>query len=372
VAPDYDSGVHIYLHVPFCARRCSYCDFAIAVRRVVPDELFVAAIEREWRGAQLADGEEVATIYFGGGTPSRLDPRSVARLIQQIAARAVIATDAEITLEANPDDVSAERAAQWAAAGINRVSLGVQSHDPQVLQWMHRTHRPEQVPPAVSALRAAGITNISLDLIFALPVELGRNWTADLEQTLALEPAHLSLYGLTVEPHTPLAHWTERGSAVVVPDDRYAAEYLEAHSAITAVGLDHYEVSNAARPGLHSRHNSAYWSGAEYLGLGPSAHSFHAGIRRWNVREWADYQQRSAAGLSLDAGSEVLSSGARALERRYLELRTATGLADVDLPAALREAWCAAGWATSGGGRTRLTPEGWLRLDALVAAAPHS
>ena len=367
-------GVHIYIHVPFCARRCSYCDFAIAVRRATPDAAFVDAIEREWlgHGTHTNPVVPVATLYFGGGTPSRLEPASIKRLVDMIAAKCRIAPDAEITLETNPDDVTPERAVAWAAAGINRVSLGVQSHDAEVLAWMHRTHRVEQVAPAVDALRAAGITNISVDLIFALPVELDRDWRRDLDLTFALEPTHLSLYGLTIEPHTPLFHWTERGSAITVPDERYADEYLQAHAVMTAGGFEHYEVSNAGLPGFRARHNSAYWHGVDYVGLGPSAHSFAAGVRRWNVREWADYQARSARGESLIAGSESLDADARALERRYLGLRTAAGLAAAELPSEVREAWRGAGWATSVGDRVQLTVEGWLRLDALVAAARHS
>lgn len=372
----YDSAVHIYIHVPFCARRCSYCDFAIAVRRETPDAQFIEAIEREWhawiaRQCEPAD-TAVSTLYFGGGTPSRLMPSSIAQLIRNVNAARSLARDAEVTLETNPDDVTPERAAAWRGAGINRVSLGVQSHDPAVLDWMHRTHRAEQVPGAIAALRAAGIVNISIDLIFALPAQLQRDWTADLERTIALEPTHLSLYGLTVEPHTPLFRWTEGGTAVVAPDERYADEYLQAHRRMTNAGFEHYEVSNAGRAGFRSRHNSAYWSGADYLGLGPSAHSLEGGIRRWNVREWADFQSRSARGESVVGGTESLDAEARALERRYLGLRTVAGLAADELPADARDAWYREGWATPVGDRLRLTADGWLRLDALVAAARHS
>ena len=367
--------MHIYIHVPFCARRCSYCDFAIAVRRATPDAQFVAAIEREWTAwlARAHDpAEPIDTLYFGGGTPSRLEPASIARIIASLGAARSIDAEAEITLETNPDDVTAERAVAWRAAGVNRVSLGVQSHDPVVLAWMHRTHTTEQVAPAIAMLRAAGLTNISTDLIFALPDELRRDWPLDLDRTLALEPSHISLYGLTVEPHTPLFRWAERGTAIALPDDRYADEYLEAHRRITAAGLAHYEVSNAARPGFRSRHNSIYWSGADYLGLGPSAHSLERGVRRWNVREWADYQARSERGESVRAGSEELGDEARALESLYLGLRTDAGLPTDEVPETARAAWVREGWANASGGRLRLTVEGWLRLDALVAAARHS
>lgn len=364
--------MHIYLHVPFCARRCSYCDFAIAVRRTVPDAAFVAAVVQEWRAADLVPGATIDTLYFGGGTPSRLAPTAIAQVIEAIAGRAPLAPGAEVTLEANPDDVSAVAARAWALAGVNRVSLGVQSHDPAVLAWMHRTHRVEQVAPAMTALREAGIDNVSVDLIFALPDALARDWSRDLDLTLALDATHLSLYGLTVEPHTPLARWTERGTSVVSTDERYATEYHQAHDALVAAGYEHYEVSNAGRPGFRARHNSAYWEGVDYLGLGPSAHSFVAGERRWNVRDWADYQRRVVAGEPLVAGAERLDAAARALERQYLGLRTTAGLPLDDVAPALQSEWEEAGWAGRHGGRLRLTVEGWLRLDALVAATRRS
>lgn len=366
--------MHIYIHVPFCARRCSYCDFAIAVRREIPHQQFVDAIASEWRSRAGERDESAATdtLYFGGGTPSRLASASLRDLIVVLTAELPLAQDAEVTLETNPDDVTEERAHAWVASGVNRISLGVQSHDPAVLEWMHRTHRAEQVPVAVRTLRGAGIGNISIDLIFALPAMLKRNWRRDLERTLALGPMHVSLYGLTVEPHTSLFRWTQRGTAVTPPDERYAEEYLEAHDVLTASGLEHYEVSNAGRPGFLSRHNSAYWSGADYIGLGPSAHSFQHGGRRWNVREWADYQARSAAGASVVAGTESLDAEARLLERCYLGLRTSSGLAVADLPPGVPDRWRKEGWATVSGGILRLTVEGWLRLDALVGAARHS
>jgi oxygen-independent coproporphyrinogen-3 oxidase len=368
--------VHVYIHVPFCARRCSYCDFAIAVRSPTPDAQFVSAITHEWdqrvSSAEWPADRSVRTIYFGGGTPSRLEPTSIAQLIALVARANTLEPDAEITLECNPDDVTPAGAAAWAAAGVNRVSLGVQSHDAAVLEWMHRTHQVAQVPAAVGALRDAGITNISMDLIFALPAELRRDWNRDLDQTLALRPTHVSLYGLTFEPHTPLFHWARRGAVAPPPDERYAAEYLEAHERLVGAGFEHYEVSNAALPGHRSRHNLAYWSGVDYLGLGPSAHSFRAGERRWNVREWADYLARVTTGQSLVAGTESIDAGAARLERRYLGLRTSAGLPLADLPSAIVDTWIGARWAEVSGSALRLTAEGWLRLDALVGAAHHS
>src|SRR2546421_2988427 len=252
--------MHLYLHVPFCQRRCSYCDFSIAVRKKIPTEEYVDAILREATPHTAGVWE---TIYFGGGTPSLLPPEAIRRLLQELtsvrptpyAARSHAAR--EVTLEANPEDVTPDNAKAWHAAGINRVSLGAQSFDDRVLQWMHRSHESARIGASVHALRGAGIQNISLDLIFALPDELERDWPRDLEMALALRPNHLSLYGLTVEPRTPLDRWISRGATRPAEDERYAEEYLLAHRRLTADGFQFYEVSNASLPGFRSRHNSA-------------------------------------------------------------------------------------------------------------------
>ncbi|HEX9164872.1 MAG TPA: coproporphyrinogen-III oxidase family protein, partial [Gemmatimonadales bacterium] len=221
----------VYVHVPFCARRCSYCDFAIAVRRDTPSDVFADAILQEWDRRQdapaaAAGPNAIETVYFGGGTPSRLDPRALEKILVGLDARRAIGAGAEVTVEANPDDVTRARAAAWRQLGINRVSLGVQSFDPGVLAWMHRTHTAEQSAEAVGVLRAAGIGNLSIDLIYGVPAELGRSWNADLEQALALRPDHLSFYALTVETGTPLGKWTARREATPLADDAVAGEYL--------------------------------------------------------------------------------------------------------------------------------------------------
>jgi oxygen-independent coproporphyrinogen-3 oxidase len=366
--------MHVYLHVPFCARRCSYCDFAIAIRKEVPSQAYAGAVLGEWEQSQAepawAQSPDVSTIYFGGGTPSRLDPGTIALILDRIRRDRVVASDAEITLEANPDDVTPPRAAAWRDAGINRVSLGVQSFEPSVLAWMHRTHTVEQVPRAVETLRCAGLVDLSLDLIFGLPAALDRNWSGDLEQAFALDPNHLSLYGLTVEARTPLARWTQRGEVIPVDDERYASEFLEAHAELVARGYDHYEVSNAARPGHRARHNSAYWKRAPFVGLGPSAHSAFGCERRWNVREWAAYERLMNAGQTPVQERERISEASLLVEELYLGLRTIDGVALSRVPAAVADSWMMAGWADIISDRLTLTPEGWLRLDALVASVP--
>jgi oxygen-independent coproporphyrinogen-3 oxidase len=287
--------MHVYLHVPFCARRCSYCDFAIAVRREVPSEAYVRAVLQEWADRQgdeaWTQAPSIETVYFGGGTPSRIPADAVAMVLERIAQDRTIAANAEITLEANPDDVNDSIATAWRSAGVNRISIGVQSFDSEVLRWMHRTHSADQVPLAVEALRRAGFGNISLDLIYGLPAELERDWLADLERALTLRPEHISLYGLSVEPRTPLAHWEERGEMGRLDDQRYAAEFLSAHDELGRCGYEHYEVSNWARPGYRSRHNSAYWQRRPFIGIGPAAHSGVGRQRRWNLREWAAYER---------------------------------------------------------------------------------
>jgi len=367
--------VHLYIHVPFCARRCSYCDFAIAVRRVVPSQAFEDAILREWTGWQQhpawQESPALETIYFGGGTPSRLGTAQLAALLHRFRQDRMVDPDAEITLEANPDDVTPSAAAAWLAAGVNRVSLGAQSFSRPALDWMHRTHTEAQIPAAVRTLREAGLHNLSLDFIYALPADIARDWSADLDRALALAPTHLSLYALTVESGTPLGHWTARGETAPAPEDRAAEEFLAAHERVSQAGFEHYEVSNAARPGFRARHNSSYWRRRPFIGLGPSAHSGFAASRTWNVREWEEYRRRSGAGQPVQAVAETLTPEQVELEDLYLGLRTSEGVELTQVPRQHRVRWGQAGWAIEGPERLRLTPEGWLRLDALVASLTH-
>jgi len=369
--------VHLYVHVPFCRRRCTYCDFAIAVRKRVPHGRFTAAIQAESEMRRAAGDWPRApfdTVYLGGGTPSQLAPAAIADLLGTFTWVA----GAEITLEANPEDVTEPAARAWVEAGVTRVSLGVQSFAPRVLAWMHRSHEPGAAQRAVTALREAGAA-VSLDLIVALPEDLGHEVLDDVERALALEPEHLSVYGLTLEPHTPFGHWVEWDRATPASDDRYAADFLAVHDVLTDAGFEHYEVSNYARraPGAvnRARHNSAYWSDAPYLGLGPSAHGYQDGTRRWNLREWTAYERAVARGEDPIAGREALTEEQRFLERVYLTLRTDAALAPTDEARCDARALLAAegrGWLTGGPGRRRATPAGWLVLDELVPALTTS
>ena len=360
--------MHLYVHVPFCRRRCSYCDFAIAVRRSVPGARFVDCVLQERAGAEARERAPTAldTLYLGGGTPSLLSPDVLARLLDALTP----APAGEVTLEVNPDDVSRGAAEAWVAMGITRFSVGVQSLDRDALAWMRRGHDPRQALTALETLRDAGAAHLSADIIFGLPGHRSGQPVEDARRVVRTGVDHLSAYGLTVEPGTPLGKWQGAGRRVKAGDQRYAREFLALHEGLAEEGFDHYEVSNYARPGGYSRHNRAYWASRPVVGLGPAAHSHVDGVRWWNLRDWARYDEAMAAGRSPVAGREVLTARERALEAIYLGLRTSEGLG---FPAVdtLDEAFLARvlkrGWLAERDGRVVATLEGWLRLDDLVA-----
>lgn len=364
------SPSHVYVHVPFCARRCSYCDFAIAVRREIPVAQFVNAITAEVAARRIGPAAgPVGSLYLGGGTPSKLGVGvgEITKLISTTAG--VSATElGEVTVEANPEDITPSVVGAWLEAGVNRVSLGVQSFDNSVLAWMHRTHDAAQVLAAVKILGGEGMTNFSIDLIFSVPESLGRDWSRDLDLALSIEPGHLSVYGLTVEQHTPLGRWTARGLTAESPEERYEAEFLEANRRLVGAGYLHYEVSNYAKPGREAVHNSSYWTGVPYLGLGPSAHGYDGRRRRWNVREYARWTELVTAAIDPIEGDELLGPAQVAAERVYLGLRTSSGLTVTEDEFHRAARWLEEGWAERRGNRLVLTPVGWLRLDALAVA----
>jgi oxygen-independent coproporphyrinogen-3 oxidase len=363
---------HLYVHVPFCARRCSYCDFSIAVRRVVPVHDYVDAVARELRLRRASETCDVLdTVYFGGGTPSRLGADGIRALLDVMREEVAMASDAEVTMEANPEDITDASVAAWRASGINRLSIGIQSFDDRVLRWMHRTHDATTARRAVATARQGGIDAFSLDLIFAVPDSLERDWQRDVDDMLQLEPEHVSLYGLTVEPHTPLGRWHSRGDVNESSEERYETEFRLAHTQLTAAGFEHYEVSNFARPARRARHNSAYWKGVPYLGVGPSAHGFDGTSRRWNLSAYATWRPAVIGGVDPIDGTERLTPENRSAETVYLGLRTRDGLVVAPSEVEHTARWQAAGWVeySRDGAETRLrcTAEGWLRLDALAA-----
>ena len=361
---------HLYIHAPFCARRCSYCDFAVTVDRAPQSKPWLDAIERELAMLMERSGWdrlELRTIYIGGGTPSLFGQSAMADLRGRLRGLADLSTLIEWTAEANPEHFDRALAEDWREAGISRVSFGAQTFDPDVLAWMGRLHGPDGPRRAVDAARAAGFEDISIDLIFGLPSRFDRDWTSDLRRTMDLATEHVSLYGLTAEAAAPLGRWVAEGRETLADEDRYADEYLEAAVTLAAAGFGHYEVSNFAKPGRESRHNQAYWEGRPYIGVGPGAHSSLPPRRWWNVRDHAVWSAMVASGRSPIEGEETVEGESAALEQAWLGLRTGSGA--VSHTAAQRELamrWRHAGLAVGDGDRVVLTPAGWLVLDRLA------
>jgi oxygen-independent coproporphyrinogen-3 oxidase len=362
----------VYVHAPFCVRRCRYCDFAVQVRPTGDAQGWLAALAGELRAVEseglLSLAPSLDTLYVGGGTPSLLGPAAMEGLARVLGPERLSDPGLEWTAEANPESLTPASASAWRKAGVNRLSLGAQTFHEPALRWMGRLHGASGTAAAVAVARGAGLENLSLDLIFGLPAHLGRSWARDLRAVLALGVPHVSLYGLTVEAGTPLGRAVAEGREEGVDEERYREEFLEAAETLTREGFEHYEISNFARPGFASRHNQAYWSGAPYLGLGNSAHSYAPPVRRWNLRAWEDYSAVAAEGRCPEESRETLDAAALRLEGIWLGLRTASGLAVDGLgdgARALVAEWVRAGWALLSGGRVRLTPPGWLLLDRL-------
>ena len=354
----------LYIHIPFCMAKCAYCDFYSLARSESRMDAYVAALRSSLRGAApKAAAYTVDTVYFGGGTPSFLGAARLCAVLETVFGSFSVASDAEITLEANPEsarDASTLRTLR--GAGFNRISLGMQSADDVELRAIGRIHTARDTEAAVAAARAAGFDNLSLDLIYGLPSQTRERWRANLAAAVTLAPEHLSCYGLKVEPGTPLD--ARRGGLALPDDDAQADMYLDAVEYLAAHGYAQYEISNFAKPGRVSRHNLKYWTLGEYLGFGPGAHSDFGG-RRFAVARELDAFLAGHAAYSEDA---AVTPRERAAERVMLGLRLTRGLTAGELSdaeAVLRE--CAAhGLAEQNGGRWRLTPQGFLVSNAII------
>lgn len=361
----------IYVHAPFCARRCVYCDFAVHVDARPDPAFWVEALRGEWeavRAEGLFPVDRLDTLYVGGGTPSLLGVEGM-QGVARVFADVERAPDLEWTVEANPESFDGVVAEGWRRLGVDRLSFGVQTFSPAALRWMGRLHGPEGPAAALRAARTAGFDNVSVDLIFALPTRVERDWSADLARALALEPDHVSLYGLGVEARTPLGRAVAEGREDPVDETRYREEFLEASERLREAGFEHYEVSNFARPGRRSRHNQVYWDGRPYLGLGNGAHSHQPPLRRWNLRDWLEYRERVRNGALPVEEAETVAPAEARLERIWLALRTREGFTVPVRPGPARdtmEAWVRRGLAEADGDRVRLTPTGWLLLDELA------
>ena len=370
----------LYVHVPFCEAKCTYCHFAIDPRR--PDEgrqeRYTRAVLAEMLSTERGSAD---TLYFGGGTPSLLSPERLVRLVGAARQRFALPLGAEVTLEANPRDLQADVYRSLLNLGVNRLSLGLQSLDDGILEEMGRRHTGADSHRAVEDARRAGFANLNLDLILGWPGETRERWRRGLDGFLALEPDHVSLYVLEVEGKTILTHRQKRGLLVLPDDDLVADLYEETVERFGAWGLERYEISNFARPGFESRHNGKYWDDAPFLGFGMSAHSYVDGRRWWNHDRFAIYCRavEEGGGVAAAAGERRLTARERPAEALFTGLRRRDG---VDLAAFRRRhgldplvEWAdgldqvaAANLVTVANGRLRLTDRGMLLSNEVFQA----
>ncbi|KKC50523.1 radical SAM family heme chaperone HemW [Porphyromonas gulae] len=315
----------LYIHIPFCATRCSYCDFYSQTNSALRSEYIQALIaEMSIRRTEVAD--TIGTLYFGGGTPSLLSPQEIGRIIEQAYKLFSFSSDVEITLEANPDDLNTGYVQELRTLPINRISMGAQSFHDEDLHFLNRRHNARQVYEAVDTCRKAGLTNLSIDLIYGLPGQTPARWQENISAVLALAPPHLSAYHLIYEEGTPLTRLLHAGKVREVDEEVSLEFFRMLREQLTRAGYEHYEISNFARAGYHSRHNSSYWQDTPYLGLGPSAHSFDGWrTRRCNPSDISRYIASMAAGKPLFT-EEILTDNDRYNEVIMTRLRTARGL----------------------------------------------
>ena len=316
----------IYVHIPFCRQACFYCDFHFSTNLKLKKAL-LEALAQEARRMQhyLPANEPVQSVYFGGGTPSLLEKEELHTLLVLLKELFPVEDGAEITLEANPDDLTADKLQALRQIGINRLSMGIQTFQEEVLKGLNRAHTAAQALACVPLARAAGFDNISIDLMYALPGQTQEGWQQDLEQALRLKPEHISAYCLTIEPQTAFGKWSERGSLTPPGEEVGELHYHMLTEALQQGGYQHYEVSNFCLPGAFSRHNTSYWQQKPYLGLGPGAHSYNLSSRHYNVRNNALYIKKLAGG-ELAYEQETLSQADHINEYLMTGLRTSWGV----------------------------------------------
>lgn len=365
----------VYVHWPFCLSKCPYCDFNSHVRARIDEPRFAAALKTELAVmAARAGPREVTSVFFGGGTPSLMAPETVAAVLDAVALHFQIASDVEITLEANPTSVEAKRFVGFAKAGINRVSVGVQAFDDAALRFLGRKHNAQEARAALGLARKH-FARVSLDLIYARPGQTSEAWRAELEQALALEPAHLSLYQLTFEPGTPMGTLHAKGRLGGLSDDDAAELYELTHALCADAGLLAYEVSNYAKPDHECRHNLLYWRYGDYIGLGPGAHGRIAGRATATIRTpeaWLAAVESSGHGLESD---EALDHETRASEYLLMAMRLSEGaslarfcsLAGRPLAAVPTTELAEAGLLTIAGDKIAATAKGRLLLNHILA-----
>lgn len=318
----------IYLHIPFCKQACHYCDFHFRTSLRYKEEMLDAMCRELLLRKDFLGSQPVETIYFGGGTPSVLTTAEIQRLLNDITQIYAVANDAEITLEANPDDLNTGKVRELRGSPINRFSIGIQSFFDEDLVWMNRPHNATEAEAAVKRVQDAGFENITMDLIYGYPLLTDQKWKTNIQKALLLEVPHISSYSITVEPKTALASFIKTGKQVHMDEAQSAAQFVLLMNMLGKTGFEHYEISSFARPGFYSRHNSNYWKGVTYLGIGPSAHSYNGDTRSWNIAN----NNRYLEGLSkkiIPSTIEELSIIDKINEYIMTSLRTVWGL-DLD------------------------------------------
>jgi oxygen-independent coproporphyrinogen-3 oxidase len=315
----------IYLHIPFCKQACHYCDFHFSTNQQSKTQLVHWMVREMELQKNYLEGEKLATIYFGGGTPSVLDQHELQLLLLAVKNNFPVAYNPEVTLEANPDDLTDEKIIALKRSGINRLSIGIQSFDDDVLKFLNRPHSSSDAIASIQRARSHGFTNISIDLIYAIPGQSEEQWKKNVGQALWLNPEHISAYSLTIEKKTVFGNWYEKGKLNLISDDASASQLEILTDALTAGGYEHYEISNFSRPGFHSRHNSNYWKGEKYLGVGPAAHSYNLESRQYNLSNNHLYMKALERNI-VPFEKELLSKEDHVNEYVLTSLRTSTGL----------------------------------------------
>lgn len=367
----------LYLHVPFCKQACHYCNFHFSTSLKYRDEMVSAMIrELELRKAYLG-GQVLNSIYFGGGTSSILPVKSLEEIFRAIHTHFSVASDAEITLEANPDDIRVPMLREWIKLGVNRLSIGIQSFRDDELKFMNRAHSGSEAILAVDRARAAGFEDLTIDLIYGIPISDTARWIQNLDQALTFRVPHISAYCLTIEQGTAFGNWVKKGKLQEAPDEVASEQFLIAVDTLGAAGYEHYEISNYALPGRRAKHNSAYWAGVPYLGIGPAAHSFNGESRQWNLAHNMKYIRSVQAHTGAEAmpvwcETEILSEADKHNEYLMTRLRTSGGVVPDELSAAYRQNFLESvqkyvnqGYIIKEGAAYKLSRSGKLMADAI-------
>ena len=364
----------LYLHIPFCRKRCTYCDFHFSTTFENYRSSLISTLVRELALRASPSVGVIKTIYFGGGTPSILTEAEISLIFETIRQHYLVAPDAEISFEANPEDITVDSLKTWKSVGINRLSIGLQTFSDADLQWMNRAHLVRDGLEGIRLAQQLGFDNISVDLIYGLPGQSLAAWQASLDAVFKLGVQHLSAYCLTIEPKTALNHLVRKKKLQPADEVLQSEQFLALLTKATTFGFEQYEISNFSLPGLHSKHNSSYWKFLPYIGIGPSAHSFDGRERRWNVRNNTIYTKCVGKNEQWYE-TEVLSANAYRNEQILLGLRTVWGLDLTALKEAFNrkenaqiEEFARLNWLTVADQKMILTEEGKLHADGISAA----